>query len=151
MPTRRTVAPRDATDTFNPPSDGPVLVHDEATVQHYRQAAEKARRHGPSRTIPAQVTAEPPASGPPLPFIGVAEQVRGTKLRELEAAMVRLERELAQGSTGAGGQPLSSFPGLLAMRREKEQALVFLAGEIEQLRGLEGDALRQWAFDQGHR
>jgi hypothetical protein len=147
---RRITTPKDATDTYTEAGDT-VIGHMAEAASQYRAAAAEARRRGEALggTF-AQPAAQAPAEQP-LPFIGVAQQVKDKKLRELEAASARLERDLLQGGVTASGMPLSNFPGLMAMRQEKERSLQVVADQVEQLRALEGDALRQWAFDQGYR
>jgi hypothetical protein len=128
-----------------------ILGHDPETVQAYRNAAAVVRQRAeaglPPEGSPVQVTTEGPSERP-LPFLHVAEQVRGAKLRELEAAKHHLEQELSRSMFGAQGQQLTD-PGHLAMRADRERALELLTDQIDQLRGLEGDSLRAWAAEQG--
>lgn len=146
MPTRQIVHNADPFDAFNPPPDSPVIMHDPATVQGYRDAAEAARLAGPGRVYEDNIPAASADFG--LPYLHVAEQVRGRKLRDLESAKDGLERELSRSVLGASGQPLTD-PGRLAMRADHERALELLSAQIVQLRGLTDLALRSWAAEQG--
>jgi hypothetical protein len=142
---------RDVIDTYSQAGDT-VIAHDEVTAQAYRNAAAVARQRQesglPPEGSPVRVTTEGPSEAP-LPYLHVAEQVRGAKLRELETAKHRLEQDLSRSAFGASGFPVTD-PGRIQMRQDQERGIELLSDQIDQLRGLEGDALRKWASDQGY-
>jgi hypothetical protein len=130
-----------------------IIGHSPDVAQAYRQAAQEAARRQASGLPPAgsavQITSTAPA-GQPLPMIGVAAQVRNRELGRLEAERDRLERDITRSAFTLSGQPAASDPGLALMRQDQQRGLDMLRDQIEQLRGLEGDALRAWAASQGY-
>lgn len=143
---RRTTEPKAPVDAFNPPDDSPVILHDDATVQRYREAAEQARQHGPSRVFPDRQPAA--AAAEALPMLGVARAQVGTELARLRQDAAGLEVQMQRGPVGMHGQVV---PHLAERLRECREALRQVQERITEIESMNDDQIRQLAFELGAR
>jgi hypothetical protein len=137
---RRITEPTAPVDAFNPPDDGSVIVHDDATAQKYRQAAERARRRGPTCTFPDPQPAAP--SGPQVD-VRLATQARDKQVHALRADLARLDKEAQQSPVGATGMVV---PHLADRQRQVQAGVDAIRREIERLHALDGQELIDWAI-----
>jgi hypothetical protein len=152
---RRVTETKDPFDAFNPPSDAPVIVHDDATAQAYRDAAAAVRQRQDSGLPPEgarQIKPEPAAPPEaPLPFAHVARQVAAREIGRLRAQAEAGRRDLANRFTfGWNGQQVSD-PAVLNMKRELAQQVEAAEAEAARLSSLDDDQVRRWASARGVR
>jgi hypothetical protein len=145
---RRITEPRAPIDAFNPPDDSAVILHDDATAQKYRKAAEEARRRGPGRVTPAQEPAPVPPGEAPLPLVNVARAVAGREIGRLRKQADDIERDIARGAWGAGGAVVEH---LVVRQRESRALLEEVRAEVERLDSMNDDQVRRWAGARGVR
>jgi hypothetical protein len=150
-------------DSFNPPEDGPVIMHDPAHVQAYKDAAAGVRRRQADGLPPqgvVQVTRVAPASVP-LPDQGASRQIIGAEIARLACSAEALQRQIDAPPIGLGNPFAAGSPYLADLRgaaaASQAQARVQLEqtrAELAELESIQADPgrVQQWAgaFTQTH-
>jgi hypothetical protein len=148
---RRTVEPVSPVDAFNPPADGPVILHDDATAAAYKAATEDARQRHRSGLPPASARGQQAVQAPaeaPLPLLGVARAVAGREIGRLKAEVAAIERDLQRGIVGPGGNVSEH---LVTRQREARAYLEQVRAEVERIDSMDDEQVRRFAFGLGAR